>query len=68
MSALAEKADISWTTLKFYIEQDLLVFEEKTKGGFRMFDEKKAMGILTRIKKLKEKRRTIAEIKEEVGT
>ena len=63
-SELARLADLKWSTLKFYIVQGLIECEEKTKGGFQLFDEKKAMGILDRIKKLKNKRRTIAEIKE----
>ena len=66
-SELARKANLERTTLKFYIEKGLLVCKEKTKGGYRLFNEREALDILSRIKKLKEKRQTIAEIKELVA-
>jgi DNA-binding transcriptional MerR regulator len=64
LTDLAKKAGLPRSTLKFYVEQGLLLHQKKTAGSYRLFDEREGLKRLAEIKQLREKkRRTIEEIK-----
>lgn len=64
---LAKKANVSLPGIRHYLDKGLLSPQEHSPGGFMLFDEKTIQRI-REIKKLqKEKRLTLAEIKNRLG-
>jgi DNA-binding transcriptional MerR regulator len=53
------------STINFYTQEGLLKETKRTQGGYRLYDEKKAVQQIKRINSLKtNKRLTITEIKQ----
>ena len=64
LTDLAKKAGLPRSTLKFYVEQELLPHNKTTEGGYKLFDERGGLRRLAEIKQLRERKRlTIKEIK-----
>ena len=65
MVALARKADVPRSTIKFWVEKGLIKPTKRGKSGYGYFDEETLVRRITEIKRLqKEQRRTLKEIKE----
>lgn len=63
---LAKRADISTSTINYYVREGLIKPAGITPGGYRIFDEA-AIIRLRQIARLKEQRLTLHEIKERLG-
>lgn len=63
---LAKKANVSTSTINYYVREGLIRPSGKTPGGYRLFDEA-ALVRLRQIARLKEQRLTLDEIKERLG-
>ena len=62
---LANKVGVLPSTIHFYTQEGLLKESKRTKGGYRLYDEKNASQQIKRINDLKLKKRlTISEIKQ----
>lgn len=62
---LANKVGVLPSTIHFYTQEGLLKESKRTRGGYRLYDEKKAMIQVKRINDLQTKKRlTISEIKQ----
>ncbi len=62
---LANKVGVLPSTIHFYTQEGLLKESKRTRGGYRLYDEKKASQQVKRINDLKTKKRlTISEIKQ----
>lgn len=59
---LAEETGLRASTIKYYVEQKLLPFEQEDKRLGRHFDKTTALQRLKEIQALKDKRKTIEEI------
>jgi len=64
--ALAEISGLRISTIKYYSEIGLLLFEQEGEGLNRKFPKDESMKRLKEIQKLKAKRFTIGEIKEKL--
>ena len=62
-SELAKISGVRDSTIKFYSEQGLLPYQKKDKQLARRYDQSEAVKRLNEIKKLKDKRLRIDEIK-----
>ena len=61
---LANKVGVLPSTIHFYTQEGLLKESKRTRGGYRLYDEKKAIQRIKRIGDLQSKQRlTIMEIK-----
>ena len=62
---LANKVGVLPSTIHFYTQEGLLKESKRTRGGYRLYDEKKAITQIKRINNLQTKKRlTINEIKQ----
>ncbi|MFW0862562.1 MAG: MerR family transcriptional regulator [Candidatus Komeilibacteria bacterium] len=62
---LANKVGVLPSTIHFYTQEGLLKESKRTRGGYRLYDEKKATTQVKRINDLQTKKRlTISEIKQ----
>jgi DNA-binding transcriptional MerR regulator len=66
ISELAKVTGQKLSTLKFYVENDLIPFEQESTQARRTFNQAAAVKRIKEIVKLKEKRFTIDEIKEKL--
>jgi DNA-binding transcriptional MerR regulator len=67
ISELAKVTGQKVSTLKYYVENDLIPFEQETTQARRTFNQIEAVKRIKEIVKLKEKRLTIAEIKNKLS-
>ncbi len=63
---LAEEAGLRASTIKYYVEQGILPFEQEDAKLGRHFDKEKALKRLKEIEGLKKERKTIKEIIEKL--
>jgi len=64
MSELAELCGVRYSTIKYYSQIKILPFEQEGKRLRKYYNQKEAVKRLNEIKKLKDKRLTIEEIKD----
>jgi DNA-binding transcriptional MerR regulator len=67
ISELAELTGLKFTTLKFYVENDLIPFEQESTQARRVFNKVASVKRIKEIVKLREKRFTIDEIKKKLS-
>lgn len=63
---LARDVGVLPSTVRFYVKEGLLQVTDHTLGGFFLFDRTSALKRIERIQALKERRLTLAEIREQL--
>ena len=64
---IARAAGVPLSTVRYYTDIGLLEVDTRTKGGYRLYDRERTLGIIRKIKPVVERRRTLIEIKEDLA-
>jgi len=64
---IAKVTGVPLSTIRYYTDIGLLIVTSRTKGGYRLYDREEALNIISKIKPIVDRRRTLKQIKEDLA-